>query len=279
MIARRIDSHLHVWDLSVSRYAWLTPDHGALYRTFGPEEAAGRLRESGVDGAVLVQAEDSVQETEYLLGIAEREEWALGVVGWVQLDDPATAAEQLDRWRHSPFFVGVRHLVHDDPRADFLDLPQVRGSLAELAARGLPFDVPDAWPAHLAQVERLVQDLPELTVVVDHLAKPPRGRADFADWRSSIEAVAAAPNAVAKVSGLYSGDAPHTVEGLREVWSVALDAFGPERLMWGSDWPIAELHGGYGAVADVLSDLIDQLDDAGRAALSGGTAGRVYRLS
>jgi L-fuconolactonase len=279
MTGRRIDSHLHVWDLSASRYAWLTPDHGALYRTFGPEEAAGQLRDAGVDGAVLVQAEDSLQDTEYLLGIAEREEWALGVVGWVQLDDPTRAADQLDRWQRSPSFVGVRHLVHDDPRADFLELPEVRASLAELAARRLPFDVPDAWPAHLPQVERLVRDLPELTVVVDHLAKPPRGRADFADWRASIESVAAAPNSVAKVSGLYSGEAPHTVEALREVWRIALDSFGPERLMWGSDWPIAELHGGYGAVADVLGELVDELGEAGRAALLGGTAERVYGLS
>jgi len=279
MTGRRIDSHLHVWDLAVSRYAWLTPDHGALYRSFGPDEAATRMREAGVDGAVLVQAEDSVQDTEYLLGIAEREEWALGVVGWVQLDDPAAAAEQLDRWQQSPAFVGVRHLVHDDPRADFLELPEVRSSLEGLAARGLPFDVPDAWPAHLRQAERLVRDQPELTVVVDHLAKPPRGRADFAEWRTSIEAVAAAPSSVAKVSGLYSADAPHTAESLREVWHLALDAFGPDRLMWGSDWPIAELHGGYAAVTDVLLELIDELDEAARAALLGGTAERVYRLS
>jgi L-fuconolactonase len=169
--------------------------------------------------------------------------------------------------------------VHDDPRQDFLELPEVRTSLAELAARGLPFDVPDAWPVHLPQVEKLVRDLPELTVVVDHLAKPPRGRADFADWRSSIETVAAAPNSVAKVSGLYSGDAPHTAEALREVWRVALDAFGPDRLMWGSDWPIAELHGGYGAVADVLDELFEELDEPERAAILGGTAERVYRLS
>lgn len=276
---RGIDSHLHVWDLSASRYAWLGPQHGPIHRSFLPEEAAGELRRAGVRSAVLVQAEDSERDTVFMLDVADRFDWVAGVVGWVALDTPDLARRQLDRWQRHPRFAGVRHLVHDDPRADFLDLPDVRRSLALLAERGIPFDVPDAWPAHLGQVEALAADLPDLTVVVDHLAKPPRGDASLRDWRRTLEAVAAMPNTVAKVSALYRQGQPHTVDALEEVWRVALDAFGPARLMWGSDWPIAVLHGGYGEVTGVLFELIDGLPADDRERVLRGTALRVYGLA
>lgn len=278
-MSRRIDSHLHVWDLGVSEYAWLGPQHGPIFRTFSPEEAVAELEAAGVDGAVLVQAEDSLRDTEHMLAVADRFPQMVGVVGWVQLDDPAAAVRQLDRWQQHPRFCGVRHLVHNESRADYLDLPPVRASLAELARRGLAFDVPDAWPGHLARVEGVARDLPELTVVVDHLAKPPRGTDRFEDWRHTLEAVAAQPNTVAKVSGLYTDAAPHTVEALEEVWELALAAFGPDRLMWGSDWPVAVLAGGYAEVTGVLWELAGRLSEPERDALLGGTASRVYRLS
>jgi L-fuconolactonase len=278
-MTRVIDSHLHVWDLGLSEYAWLGPQHGPIFRTFDPEEAVAELSAAGVDGAVLVQAEDSLRDTEHMLAAGDRFPQFVGVVGWVALDDPRAAAEQLDRWQEHPGFSGVRHLVHNESRADFLDLPAVRASLADLARRGLAFDVPDAWPDHLARVQGLARDLPDLTVVVDHLAKPPRGTAALEQWRRTLEAVAAQPNTVAKVSGLYTDAAPHTVEALEEVWDVALTAFGPDRLMWGSDWPVAVLAGGYAEVTAVLRELIGRLSEDEQSALLGGTATRVYRLS
>ena len=168
-----VDAHLHVWDLGRGDYAWITPAHGPLHTTITAERAHAELAACGVERAVLVQAEDSVADTAFLLEVADRCDWVAAVVGWVALDDPATAAAQLERRREHPAFRGVRHLVHDDPRDDFLRLPAVRESLRHLARAGLPFDVPDAWPRHLAATADLAAALPELTVVVDHLGKPP----------------------------------------------------------------------------------------------------------
>jgi L-fuconolactonase len=227
-----VDAHLHVWDLDAGDYAWLGPQHGPLHRTFAPDEAERELAAAGVASAVLVQAEDSVADTRFLLDVARTHPWVHGVVGWVRLEAPDEAARQLDELA-SPALRGIRHLVHDDPRPDFLALDPVRRSLAEVAARGLAFDVPDAWPRHLDAVARLAADLPELLVVVDHLAKPPRGRADLDAWETSLRAVAERPNTVAKVSGLQAQGQPLTAEALRPVLHVALEAFGADRLMYG----------------------------------------------
>ena len=175
MSTRVVDSHLHVWDLQRSAYSWLGPQHGELYRSFSPDDAEAVLREAGISSAVLVQAEDSEADTELMLAAAEKWDFVAGVVGWVQLDDPDTAAAQLSRYGEQPAFRGVRHLVHDDPRDDFLELTGVRRSLALLSERGLPFDVPDAWPRHLTRLPELADALPDLVLVVDHLGKPPRG--------------------------------------------------------------------------------------------------------
>lgn len=272
-----VDSHLHLWDLSAGGYGWLGPQHGELYRTFTPEEASRELASAGVDAAVLVQAEDSEHDTRFLLEIAERFGFVAGVVGWVRLDDPRTAEAQLDGYGGHPAFRGVRHLVHDDPREDFLDLPAVRRSLGLLAERGLPFDVPDAWPRHLPPVARLAADLPELTVVVDHLAKPPRGRGDYRAWARCLRDVARRPNTVAKVSGLQAVGQPLTSAALRPVWELALEAFGPERLMFGSDWPMTLPHGGYSATWKVVCELAASLSPTEREQFFSGTAGTVYR--
>jgi L-fuconolactonase len=274
----RIDAHLHLWDLSVSDYAWLTPEVGVLHASWSPEQAAGELERAGMRGAVLVQAEDTRVDTQYLLDVAANNSWALGVVGWVQLDDTVAAGRDLDRWLQNPAFCGVRHLINDDPRADFLDLPTVRASLGDLARRGLPFDLHDAWPRHLGRAEPLAHALPELTVVIDHLGKPPRGREDFDDWRTGLACVAAHPNVVAKLSGLHSADAPFTVEALRPAWDAALENFGPARLMYGGDWPLTVPNGGYQSTWQVLSVLIGELSAAEQTQILSTTASRVYRL-
>lgn len=272
-----LDAHLHVWDLSVSDYAWLTPELGALHATFPPESAGAQLAAAGVTGAVLVQAEDSVRDTAYLLDVADGHDWVAGVVGWVPLDDPAAAERQLERWCEHPAFCGVRHLVHDDPRKDFLALPAVRRSLARVAERELTFDVPDAWPRHLDAAVDLARALPQLPLVLDHLGKPPRAREDQARWARSLRALADCPNTTAKVSGLQAPGEPFTADALRSVWDTAWDCFGAERLMFGSDWPMTTAHGGYARSLDVATALAGALSDAERAAFFTGNARRTYR--
>lgn len=275
----QVDAHLHLWDLEVCDYPWLGPQHGELYASFGPAQARTELDACGVGGAVVVQAEDSLKETDYLLSLAAEHPWLLGVVGWLPLVDPDATAEALERLSGEPRLRGVRHLVHDDPRADFLDLPPVRRSLALAAAAGLVLDVPDAWPRHLAQTTALATALPELTVVVDHLAKPPRGTDEMDAWRAELARVAALPSTVAKFSGLRTAGAPFTVEALREVWGTALELFGPDRLMFGGDWPMTVPDGGYRPTYDVMVALVAELSPGEQQQVMAGTARRVYGLS
>lgn len=277
--ARTIDAHLHLWDRSVSDYAWLTPELGPLHADFGPAQARAELDAAGIDAAILVQAEDSFADTRFMLDVAATHDWVAAVVGWVPLDDRAAAFAALDALEGETALRGIRHLVHDDPRDDFLELSEVRASLAELAHRGLAFDVPDAWPRHLGATRRLAHDVPELTVVVDHLGKPPAGRDDFDAWRREFELVAALPNTVAKFSGLHLPGAVFGAATVAPIWEIALDAFGPSRLMYGGDWPMSVSHGGYQPTWTVMSGCIDALAPAERDAVLGGTAQRVYSSS
>lgn len=281
-----IDAHLHLWSLEtfvtggVRPYAWLGPQHGPLFRSFQEDEAREVLEAAGMRGAVLVQADDTMADTESMLAVAAREPWVLGVVGWVRLDAPFEAAGQLDRFAANPLFRGVRHLVHDDPRDDFLELPAVRESLALVARRGLVFDVPDAFPRHLGATIRLARELPELTVVLDHLGKPPLADPSGMDvWRAGIASLARQENAVAKLSGLHVSGVDYAADSLREVFSLAVDAFGPERLMLGSDWPVSTLGAPYGRTVDVLLELVATLSPAEQDAVLEGTATRVYGLT
>ena len=276
MSARVIDAHLHLWDRSRGGYAWITPELGPLDRDFGPDEASAELRAAGVNAAILVQADDSASDTRFMLDVAHRHDWVAGVVGWVPLDDTRAASAALDELDAEPLLRGIRHLVHDDPRDEFLDLPAVRASLTAVAAHGLAFDVPDAWPRHLAGAARVARAVPGLTVVIDHLAKPPVGTDAFAAWEAELRRVAALPNTMAKFSGLHLPGVPFTVDTVADLLDVALDAFGAERLMYGGDWPMSVPHGGYQATWRVMRDCLDRLSPSERAGILGGNAERAY---
>ena len=276
MTPRVIDAHLHLWDRSAGGYAWITPELGPLDRDFHADEAEAELRAAGVDAAILVQADDSASDTRSMLDVASARDWAAGVVGWVPLDDERAAAAALDELDAEPLLRGIRHLVHDDPRDDFLDLPAVRTSLRLVARHGLAFDVPDAWPRHLAAARRVAHDLPELTVVIDHLAKPPVGTSDVAAWEAELRAVAALPNTRAKFSGLHLPGVPFDHATVGALLEIGLDAFGADRLMDGGDWPMSVPHGGYGPTWRVMRDCLDRLSPSEREAVLGGTAERCY---
>lgn len=282
-MTRRLDTHLHVWDPALGVYSWLTPDLGPLHAPFTADEAARELAASGVDRAVLVQAADSPLDTQSMLDVAAAHDWVAGVVGWIDLKDPAGAEAALAAWSASPAFCGVRQLVHDDPRPDVLARPDVMTTLRVLAAQRLPLDVPDAFPRQLGGATRVAGLLDDLVVVVDHLAKPPRG-GDLATWERGLREIAAHDNVVAKVSGLERVGQPWTVDAVRPVWDVALDAFGPRRLMFGSDWPITVAgvtsghSGGYAGTVGVVGALISELGPDEQADLWWRTGARTYGL-
>lgn len=273
----RVDAHLHLWELGPGRYRWLSPSAGGLYRDFTAAEARTELDVADIDQAICVQADDSVADTEFLLATAALHPWVAGVVGWVQLDDPLLARSQLDRWLARPGFCGVRHLVHDDPRDGFLSLRPVRESLHYLAERRVPLDVPDAWPRDLASAVELAEQLPELTVVLDHLGKPPLGvAAEMTSWAEVFRRFADLPNSYAKVSGLRIGGAAYDVATLRPAWELAVETFGPGRLMYGGDWPMNVPQGGYRPTWQVLDELIRTLSAAERDLVMGQVAMAVY---
>lgn len=273
----RIDAHLHIWDLAVSEYSWLTPDLGELYATFTAEQAHAVLQSAGFDGAILVQAEDSPTDTRHLLDVAAAADWVAGVVGWVPLDDTAAAASSLDELVPNRALRGIRHLVHDDPRDDFLDLPAVRASLRLVAEHGLAFDVPNAWPRSLSGARRVAETTPELSVVIDHLAKPPVGTPEMGAWREELARVARSGNTVAKLSGLRLPSSRYDEGTIRPLVDTALEVFGVDRLMYGGDWPVSGPTR-YLETWSVLNACLAELSTDEQAAIFGGTASRVYRL-
>ena len=278
-----IDAHLHLWDIGRLRYEWLRrPENAAINRTFGFADFQPLAAAAGVDQAVLVQADDSATDTEAMFEVAAAHREIAGVVAWVPLDRPGEAAKRLDDLAARPAFAGIRTLIHDQADPDWLLRPDVGEGLALLEQRGVPFDVIAVLPRHLSHVPVLSERHPELRMVLDHLAHPPLGGAStgasMGEWRALISAAARNPRVFAKVSGLYPPGSSWTSADLEEIAEFAFGLFGPERLMFGSDWPVAELSGGYAKVRTELSRLFAQLPPAGREAVLGGTAARFYAL-
>ncbi|HEY2644774.1 MAG TPA: amidohydrolase family protein [Galbitalea sp.] len=273
----RIDAHLHVWHRTKSEYAWLSPGD-ELDADFPPHDAAAALRDAGFSSAVLVQADDTASDTRYLLDVAGWNEWVAGVVGWVPLSDPEGTAAELERLSAYPVLRGVRQLIHVDPDPHFLERPTVRASLAAVAKRGLAFDVPDAWPAHLQAVPALAVALPHLKIVLDHLGRPPVVADDVDVWRSVLTEIASRPNVVVKFSGLAAASSIPPGLSLADLWNIALDTFGASRIMYGGDWPISRKAGTYREVWNSVEPLIATLSPAEQAEVMCGTASRTYRL-
>jgi L-fuconolactonase len=276
-----IDAHQHVWNLDRVEYPWLTPDLGPIYRTFEEFDLEPQLGEAGVTGTVLVQAMDSYADTDFMLEVAGRWPRVVGVVGWVPLTRPEEAADALDHYRADPRFVGVRHLIHNDPDPDWLLRDDVRDGLALLAERGLTYDVVAELPRHLEHVPVLAEQHPKLRMVVDHLAKPPIREKAWQPWADLLRRAAEHPTVYAKVSGLNTAADWDTwsADDLRPYVDYAIELFGPERLMYGGDWPISVLAGGYPKVWRETEALLAGLDVAERCRILGGTAVEFYRLS
>ena len=281
-----VDSHQHLWDLDEVEYPWLVPDYGPIYRTFRPDELAPQLAAAGVDKTVLVQAANSYEDTDSMLRHAEEHEWIGAVVGWVPLDDAREAARVLDsKYLANPWFKGIRHLNHDEVDPDWLVRPAVIDGLKVLQERGLVYEVVAVYPLHLAHVPTLARACPDLRIVIDHLAKPPITSGAYGAWQADLRAAAEQPNVYAKVSGLNTALDPAqwatwTGEILVESIGRAIEAFGVERLLFGSDWPVAILAGDYAKVWAETNVALDRLGlrGADRAAILGENAATLYSM-
>ncbi|MFJ6183323.1 amidohydrolase family protein [Streptomyces sp. NPDC092295] len=277
-----IDAHHHLWDLSVRDQDWITgPAMAPIRRNFTLADLAAETRAAGVSATVLVQTIGVPDETPEFLAAADGSDLVAGVVGWTDLAAPGVA-DTLAALREVPGgdrLVGIRHQVQGEPDPEWLLRPDVRRGLAAVAAAGLVYDLV-ILEHQLPAAAKAADLLPGLTFVLDHLGKPPIAAGATEPWAGLVRELAARPNTVCKLSGMVTEAAwdSWTAEGLRPYADTVLDAFGPERLMFGSDWPVCRLAATYGEVLDAARTLTDGLGEDERDAVFRDTARRVYAL-
>jgi L-fuconolactonase len=274
----RIDAHQHFWDLRLFEYSWMPSEPSVLRQSFLPDLLTGILERNRFEGSVLVQANTTLAETRWLLDLAEANEFIRAVVGWVDLTDPRVGAvlDELQKW---PKFKGIRHPVHDEADDLWLVREDVLSGLKELARRGLPFDLL-LRPRHLALIPRIAERVPELRMVIDHMAKPMIAAQVMEPWAGDIEAAAALPQVYCKLSGMITEADPQgwKSDDLRPYVAHAMRVFGPDRLMFGSDWPVCILAGSWKEALAAFTQAIGAQPMEAREKLLGETAAKFYRI-
>ncbi len=270
-----LDSHQHFWQYDPVHYPWIPPG-SALHRDWLPADLAPLLAAAGLDGCIAVQARQTIEETRWLLDLAARSPIIRGVVGWVDLRSER-AGEQLAEFTPSPKFCGVRHVVQDEPDVDFIRGAAFQRGISHLHGLGLTYDLlifPSQLPAAIALVERF----PEQPFVLDHIAKPPIKTRALTPWREHLRELAQFPNVHCKVSGLIT-EADHTAwrpADFSPYLDIVAEAFGLDRLMYGSDWPVCLLAGSYDRTYRLAADYFAAFPADARAAIFGGNAERFY---
>lgn len=271
-----VDAHQHFWDPERGDYGWLRPDN-PIHRIFAPVDLQPLLTEVGVDATILVQAAPTPAETDYMLGIARQTSSVLGVVGWIDLLAP-DAADQVRARASDPLFLGVRPMLQDLPDPKWILQPALAPALEAIAATGLVFDAL-ILSHQIAAITELAERHPRLAIMLDHAAKPRLGDADtMLRWARDIEKLAALPNVACKVSGLLTELTPNgTRDDVASAIGMLFDLFGPQRLVWGSDWPVLTLAGTYPGWFTLAQEAIAAKDEGALPAVMGGNAVRLYR--
>jgi len=273
----RIDAHQHCWQLAARGGNWPPPSLAAIHRDFAPADLAPLLAEHGIAGTVLVQSLPSSADTDYLLALAEKTSFIRAVVGWTDLlamDAPAAIARLASHGK----LKGLRPMLQDLDDDRWIANPALRPALTAMAAHGLRFDAL-VLPRHLPALLQCARDFPALPVVIDHAAKPPIAEAEFGHWREDMAQLAALPNVHCKLSGLVTeAKSDWSVDDLRPYVSHVLDMFGTRRVIWGSDWPVVDLAGGYAAWLLASEALLSHLGQQDRDDIFGLNACRFYGL-
>ena len=271
----RIDAHQHFWQLAARAGGWPPPSLAAIYRDFAPDDLAPLLAEHGVAGTVLVQSLPSEADTGWLLALAERAGFIRAVVGWTDLlavDAPAAIA----RLASDSKLKGLRPMLQDLDDEQWIANPALAPGLRAMAEHGLRFDAL-VLPRHLPALLQCARDYPALSIVIDHAAKPPIADASFGQWREDMAQLAALPNVHCKLSGMVTeAKQDWNVDDLRPYVSHVLEVFGAQRVIWGSDWPVVDLAGGYGAWLAASETLLAHLGQQDRNDIFGLNACRFY---
>ena len=274
----RIDAHQHFWKYDAAEYTWIDDSMAALKRDFLPDESAREMARVGFDACVAVQARQTLDETRWLLGLAAEHPSIAGVVGWVDLQ-AENVRDQLAALAGHQRLVGIRHIAQSEPDDRFLLRPQVVRGIRLLADFGLGFDIL-IYRRQLGSAAELAGRLPSQRFVLDHLAKPDLRSDEIDEWERDIRRLAAQPNVFAKLSGLVTEAswAQWTSDQIRPYLDVAFDAFGWNRLMIGSDWPVCTVSADYARTMNVVIDYVAARPDHERDAVLGGNARRFWNL-
>jgi L-fuconolactonase len=271
----RIDAHHHFWTLARGDYGWLTSELAPIYRDFGAPDLVPHLPAAGIEGTILVQAAPTEAETMFLLDIADNTELVRGVVGWTDFD-AADGVSRIEALAMRKLLVGLRPMVQDIADDDWLLGPALTPLLTAMARCGLVFDAL-VLPRHLPRLLRVVDRHPGLTFVLDHCGKPRLATGEIAVWQRDVALLAERPNIVCKLSGLVTEAAPDwQVADLHRAVDHVVKCFGPQRLLWGSDWPVVNLAGGYERWFAATETLLADLSSDEKAAIFGGNAARIY---
>lgn len=276
----QIDAHQHYWNPARGDYDWMPMDNATLARPYGPADLAPQIAAHGIGHTVLVQAAATVQETEYLLGIADATPSVAAVVGWIDFERPSDLTH-LKRLAQHPKFVGVRPMIQDIPDDDWMLREDVQWGFRAVTELGLTFDAL-GFPRHLANFLTILKRYPDMRVVVDHCMKPQirdPSAEGFRFWADGLSRIAEQTGAFCKFSALVTeANADWTVEDLRPYAAHVLAAFGADRVMWGSDWPVCRLRCEYGDWRAAAEVLTADMTEAEKARIYGGTASEFYGL-
>ncbi|WP_179218485.1 amidohydrolase [Saccharibacillus sp. O23] len=275
----RIDAHQHFWKIERNDYGWITPEIPVLYRDFLPDDLRPELREQKIDATVLVQAAPTLEETEYILELAAHEPFVAGVVGWLDPEHP-DFREQYNKLREHPKFVGLRVMIQEMEDSAKLLSPPFLQALSLFAEEDLPVDLL-VLPHQLPHLEEMLDRVPGLRGVVDHLAKPPIASGEIEPWRSRMAEIARHPGICCKLSGMVTeAAADWKAEDFRTYIETVLELFGPERIMFGSDWPVCLTAATYADTVELLlGALRERLSAEEIDAAFGTNAARFYKLN
>ena len=274
----KVDTHHHFWRYEPEEYGWITDDMAALRRDFLPEDLLREVRAAGIDGVVSVQARQDVEETEWLLGLAAAHDFIRGVVGWAPLLE-RDVWETLRAWAENPWLRGIRHVVQDEPEDDFILRPEFNRGMAELKTFGLVYDIL-IYERHLSQTVAFVDRHPDQLFVLDHIAKPRIEENVIEPWRSRMRELAEREHVYCKLSGVTEeADWQNwTDDQIRPYLETALEAFGPRRLMFGSNWPVCLVACDYGRWVKTVERFTGDLSTDEQAWVWGRTAVKAYGL-
>lgn len=274
-----IDSHHHLWKYSTDQYGWMSEEMDVLKRDYLAKELRQVAAEAGVDGFVTIQARQQLIENDDLLAIAKDEPLIKGIIGWVPLANP-NVGEVMDRYAANPLFKGVRHVVHDEPDDRFILGAEFNRGIAQIVSRNLVYDIL-IFAKHLAASIDFVDHHPSLPMVVDHIAKPTIRESKFDEgWAQQFRELAKRQNVTCKFSGVVTEvrDESWSIETIRPYWDIAIEAYTPKRLMFGSDWPVCLLRSSQEKWVDTVKELSRDLSEDEQADLFANTAIKVYNL-